>query len=132
VSWPSSCLRISMRRKRPHPVALIVCLLGISALFAGCETFARHERRTPATNLKSIEVFRTNTKPPANIQDLGAVTDEGTLKEQPIIEARFAAKARRAGADALIYDPIEKVGEEVHLFSAEDKYSFKATMVAYK
>ena len=52
--------------------------------------------------------------------------------EQPIIEARFVSKARRAGADALIYDPIEKVGEEAHLFSAEDKYSFKATMVAYK
>ena len=122
-----------MRRKRPHPVALIVCLLGISALFAGCETFARHERRTPAKDsLKSIEVFRTNTRPPANIQELGSVTEEGTLKEQPIIEARFVSKARRAGADALIYDPIEKVGEEAHLFSAEDKYSFKATMVAYK
>src|SRR5262245_59779193 len=115
-SWPSSCLRTSMRRKRPHPVALIVCLLGISALSAGCETFARHERQ-PATDLKRIEVFRTNTKPPINIRELGAVTDEGTLKEQGEIEARFITKARRAGADALIYDPIEKVGEEVHLFS---------------
>ena len=122
-----------MRRKRPHPVALIVCLLGISALFAGCETFARHERRrAPATDLKNVEVFRTNTKPPANVHELGSVSEEGTLKEQPIIEARFVAKARRAGADALIYDPVEKVGEEVRLFSAEDKYSFKATMVAYK
>jgi hypothetical protein len=122
-----------MRRKRPHPVALIVCLLGISALFAGCETFARHERhRAPATDLKNVEVFRTNTKPPANVKELGSVSEEGTLKEQPIIEARFVAKARRAGADALIYDPVEKVGEEVRLFSAEDKYSFKATMVAYR
>jgi hypothetical protein len=121
-----------MRRNRPHPVALIVCLLGISALFAGCETFARHERRAPAANEKRIEVFRTNTKPPSNIQELGFVSEEGTLKEQPLIEARFVVKARRAGADALIYDPIEKVGEEVRLFSAEDKYSFKATMVAYQ
>lgn len=120
-----------MRRNRPHPVALIVCLLGISALFAGCETFARHERR-PATNEKRIEVFRTNTKPPSNVQELGSVVEEGTLKEQALIEARFVVKARRAGADALIYDPIEKVGEEVRLFSAEDKYSFKATMVAYQ
>src|ERR1051325_10534871 len=127
MSWPSSCLRTSMRRKRPHPVALIVCLLGISALFAGCETFARHERH-PARDLKRIEVFRTNTKPPSNIQELGAVTDEGTLKQQAEIEASFVAKARRAGADALIYDPIEKIGEEAHLFAAgEDKYSFKAT-----
>jgi hypothetical protein len=122
-----------MRRKRPHPVALIVCLLGISALFAGCETFARHERRrAPATDLKNVEVIRTNTKPPTNVKELGSVSEEGTLKEQPIIEARFVAKARRAGADALIYDPVEKVGEEVRLFSAEDKYSFKATMVAYR
>ena len=121
-----------MRRKRPHPVALIVCLLGISALFAGCETFARHERRAPGKDLKTVEIIRTNTKPPSNVQELGALTEEGTLKEQSQIEAQFAAKARRAGADALIYDPIEKVGEEVHLFSAEDKYSFKATMVAYQ
>jgi hypothetical protein len=121
-----------MRRKRPHPVALIVCLLGISALFAGCETFARHERRAPAKDLKVVEVIRTNTKPPSNIHELGALTEEGTLKQQLEIEAQFVAKARRAGADALIYDPIEKVGEEVHLFSAEDKYSFKATMVAYQ
>jgi hypothetical protein len=122
-----------MSRNRPHPVGLIVLLLGISALFAGCETFARHERRAPATNLKRIEVFRTNTKPPSQIQEMGDVSDEGTLKEQAEIEARFVSKARRAGADALIYDPIVKIGEEVKLFSAtEDKYSFKATMVSYR
>lgn len=122
-----------MSRKRPHPVGLIVLLLGISALFAGCETFARHERRAPASNLKQIGVFRTNTKPPAQIKEMGDVSDEGTLKEQAEIEAQFISKARRAGADALIYEPVVKIGEETKLFSAtEDKYSFKATMVAYQ
>ena len=119
-----------MSRKRPHPVALIVCLLGISALFAGCETFARFEHRVPA-NEKKIEVFRTNTKPPAHIRELGVVTEEGALNQEGEIEQHFISKARRAGADALVFDPMVKVGEEFKFFNVTDMYMFKATMVAY-
>jgi hypothetical protein len=104
--------------------------LGISALFAGCETFAHFERR-PANDLKRVEIFRTNTPPPANIHELGVLTEEGTLQKQGEIEAGFVRKARSSGADALLFDPIYKDGEEVSLFSMADKYLFKATMVAY-
>jgi hypothetical protein len=105
--------------------------LGISALFAGCETFAHFEHRTPATDLKRVEIFRTNTKPPTNIHELGVLTEEGTLHEQGEIEAGFLRKARGSGADALLFDPIFKTGEDITWFSMADKYLFKATMVAY-
>ncbi len=121
-----------MRRKRPHPVALIVCLLGISALFAGCETFAHFDQRKPAVEAKRIEVFHTNTKPSGKVHDLGVVTDEGTLGEQGEIEAKFVRKARQAGADALIYEPVVKIGEEVKFFAMADTYLYKATMVSYQ
>ena len=119
-----------MKRNRPHPVVLIVCLLGISALFAGCETVAR-DQRASAKNARRIEVFRTNTKPAGKVQELGAVTEEGALTKQIEIEARFMAKARHVGADALIFEPVVRVGEENTLFASADTYLFKATMVTY-
>ena len=120
-----------MKRNRPHPVGLIVCLLGISALFAGCETFGRFESRKAAVDMKRVEVFRTNTKPAGKVQDIGAVSEEGTLAKQREIEARFVRKARESGADALIFEPVVKVGQEVSLFASADSYLFKATMVTY-
>jgi hypothetical protein len=105
--------------------------LGISALFAGCETFAHFEHRAPTNDLKRVEIFRTNTQPPTNIHELGVITEEGTLQKRGEIEAGFLRKARSSGADALLFDPIFKTGEEVSLFSMADKYQFKATMVAY-
>lgn len=119
-----------MKRNRPHPVALIVCLLGISALFAGCETFAHREQRN-ASELKRVEVFRTNTKPASKVQELGVVSEEGTLANQREIESAFVRKARAAGADALIFEPMIRVGQEVSLFASADSYLFKATMVSY-
>jgi len=109
---------------------VIVCLLGISALFAGCETFAHFEHRGPG-DLKRVEIFPTNAKPPAHIHELGVLSEEGTLRQKGEIEARFVRNARRSGADALLFDPMFKTGEEVSLFSMADKYLFKATMVAY-
>ena len=119
-----------MKRNRPHPVGLIVCLLGISALFAGCETFGRFESRK-AADMKRVEVFRTNTKPAGKVNELGAVSEEGTMDKQKEIEARFVRKARESGADALIFEPVVKVGQEVSLFASADSYLFKATMVTY-
>lgn len=119
-----------MKRNRPHPVGLIVCLLGISALFAGCETFAHREQRVPA-NEKRVEVFHTNSKPPGGVRELGVVSEEGRLNQQNEIEARFIRKARKAGADAVVFEPLIKVGQEVKFFETSDTYSYKATMVAY-
>jgi hypothetical protein len=113
-------------------VLLIVCLLGISALFAGAETFSRYEHRAPAANLKRIEVFHTNTKPTGKVREIGAVAEEGTLQEQAKIEAAFIRKARAAGADALIFEPTTKVGQEVKFFATADMYSFRAVMVSYQ
>jgi hypothetical protein len=123
-----------MGQKRPHPVPLIVCLLGISALFAGCEAFAHFEHRAPATaaDLKRIEVFRTNTKPSGKVREIGMVAEEGTLAQQNEIEARFIRKARKAGADALIFEPTMRVGQEVKFFATADTYSFRATLVSYE
>lgn len=120
-----------MKRNRPHPVVLIVCLLGISALFAGCETFAHREHRNGAANLKRVEVFRTNTKPLGEVRELGVVSEEGTMERKGEIEAAFVRKARAVGADALIFEPIVRVGEHVSLFASADNYQFKATMVSY-
>jgi hypothetical protein len=107
--------------------------LGISALFAGCETFAHREKREPTKEVKRVEVFHTNSKPPGKVRDLAVVTEEGKIEDEAEIEARFVKKARFAGADALIFDPITKVGEAVSLFSAPaDLYLYKATIVAYK
>jgi hypothetical protein len=123
---------MDMKRNRPHPVALIVCLLGISALFAGCETFAHRDRRSPEKEAKRIEVFRTNTKPSGSVREIGMVSEEGRQDQQGEIEARFMRKARQVGADALLFEPIIKVGEEVKFFATSDTYSYKATMVAYE
>ena len=117
-----------MKRNRPHPVTLIVCLLGISALFAGCETFAH---RKPAINERRVEVIRTNNKPPGNIQELGVVSEEGTGDAQGEIEKQFLKTARQKGADALIFEPVVKIGEDVGLFASADTFLYKATMVSY-
>lgn len=119
-----------MRRKKLHPMGLIVCLLGISAFITGCETIERlHEANARPT--KSIQVFRGATKPPGKIRELGVLTDQAPLQEQRDVEEQFIRTARRAGADALIVEPIMRTGEEMKAFTLVDSYLYRATMVAY-
>jgi hypothetical protein len=54
-----------MRPERPHPLLLIVFLLGISALITGCETFALHQ-----TAPKPLSPVRSKITPVGKSHDL--------------------------------------------------------------
>jgi len=57
----SFLLSESMRRHKLHPFALIVCLLGISALITAFETLTLHRHNAPAKHPKLIQASKNGS-----------------------------------------------------------------------
>lgn len=75
--------------------------------------------------------FRDGEKPSRPYRKLALLTDDGALGEQGEIEQKFVKEARKMGANALIYAPLMRTGEELVGFAMVHTYLFKAQAVVY-
>ena len=71
-------------------------------------------KRTPTTEVK---VFRDGDLPKDPVKELGGFTDDGGLDEEESIVGKFIQKAKKAGAEVLVLDPLKPSGAEVKPFS---------------
>jgi hypothetical protein len=113
------------------PLALITLTLFV----AGCASdgAANATKPQPTAN---VEMFRDGQKPTRPYKEIALLTDDGGIKEQGEIEAKFVKRAKTLGANALILqDPVKSGGEANALgfgFGWHDTYYYKASAVVYE
>lgn len=61
-----------MQKEKPHPLLLIVFLLGISAVISGWESLALHKVNAAPAPAKQIEVKATAKVQDTTVQSFGA------------------------------------------------------------
>jgi hypothetical protein len=109
---------ITRSMKLPHIFLLALTVL----LFHGCAS----------TNRQHVELFRDGETPSRPFREISLFTDDGTLAEQGEIEQKMIKAARRAGADALIFEKLVSTGEELRGFGLATTYLYKARAVIYQ
>ncbi len=119
--------RIDMTKHTPRNLSLICLAL---SLLVGCAT-QDGLNSAPTAPAANIEMFRDGQKPTKPYKELGMLTDDGGLKEQPEIEAQFIKKAKQMGGNAIILEPLVKTGGEVKPFTIHwtDTYLYKAIVI---
>jgi hypothetical protein len=100
----------------PFPLLLLAALL-----LHGCASAPRQR----------VELFRDGETPSRPFREISLFTDDGTLAEQGEIEQKMIKAARRAGADALIFEKLVRTGEELRGFGLATTYLYKARAVIY-
>jgi len=110
--------------------------IALSVILVGCATSENQvsydtEKRAAS---KQLDIFRDGAKPDRKYREIGMLGDEGRRGEQAGIEAKILKKARAMGANAVIFLPLEKTGEEVNLGSLglAETFAYKALAVAYE
>ena len=104
-------------------IGCILCLIG---------TFFLSSCSTTAIRSTEVEVFRDGAKPDRPFNEIGILTDDGGLGEQGEIEDRMIRKAKKRGADALIFDQVVKAAGELQGFKVVERYIYKGHMVTFR
>ena len=111
---------------------LTLLLSFVLALLVGCASSGGQYdniKRKPTTQ---VDIFRDGQKPTRAYKEIGLLTDDGGLVEQRGIEAKLIRKAKRMGANAIIFQPLTKSGGELKGFSVVDTYVYRALVIVYE
>ena len=102
----------------------IALLSAVLLLVQGCATGSNRAQH--------IEIFREGEKPSRSFKEIGILTDDGGLAEQGEIEAQMVRKAKKTGADALLFEKMTQTGDELKGLGLQKTYLYKAHMVIYE
>jgi hypothetical protein len=102
------------------------------AVFLGCGTpkVAYDSTKRPPTT--EIDIFRDGQKPTKAYKEIGMVTDDGKIVEQPNIGSKFIKKAKSMGGNAIIMYAPTRCGQELSGFGLVDTYLYKASVLTYE
>ena len=101
--------------------SLLLAWTVLVLLLPGCAAPAR----------QPVEIYRDGEKPDRAFREISLFTDDGTLAEQGEIEQKMLKWARKAGADAIIFDKLIRTGEEIRGFGLATTYLYKGRAVVY-
>ena len=104
----------------------------ILTLLVGCASSDAQFDSVKRKRADQVDVFRNGQKPTRTFREISLLTDDGGLGEEGKIEAKMIKKAKRLGANAIIFQPIVKSGGELKGFSWVETYLYKAAVVVYE
>lgn len=93
---------------------LIASLLVVGVLIPCLAASTKPPKRTPTSEVK---LFRDGDLPSEAVKELAVYTDDGGLDEEEAIVRKFIQKAKKAGADVLVLEPLRSSGVEPKPFS---------------
>ena len=119
------------------PLTLLPLVL-ITVWLQGCAASSPGgSPQSAVTPAAVVQVFRYGQQEPQwSYKELGEIKDEGWLDEQPQIEAKMIKRAKKMGADAIIFYPAVQSRSELLASTPSGRssitYYYRATAVSYK
>jgi hypothetical protein len=111
-----------------------VALSSSLLLFCGCASTGESSRAAAAPTT-DVEAFHDGAVPSKPYKEIGKLTDDGKEAEQQEIEAKMIKRAKKMGANAILFEKPKASGVEAAPFSFgkfENTFLYKATVVVYQ
>ena len=111
--------------------SVLVILLLVPLLYCGCGTTqVRYDsvKRKPTNRL---DVFQRTQAPVRAYKVIGLLADDGRMEERSYLEGKFARKAKKMGADGLVFAPFEQTSKAPEGWELYDTYAYKAYVIIY-